>query len=77
MVKDEKKEPYVSAKTKNFSIDELDQLKNQKIKIIDKTTVQGTLEKSVEIEDKVDADQLSDFIKTNILHGRSVQVLGI
>jgi regulatory protein YycI of two-component signal transduction system YycFG len=69
MVKDAKKEPYVSAKTKNFSIDELDQLKNQKVKITNKTTVQGTLLKPLKIDGKVEVDHLNDFIKNDILYG--------
>ena len=66
--KEPQSDQYVSAKTKQFSIDELKEFKDQKLTIENDTTILGTLDKPISLE-KLKENELDSFVKANMLNG--------
>ncbi|MBU8881258.1 two-component system regulatory protein YycI [Bacillus sp. FJAT-29790] len=68
------KDMYLSAKPKNFSNEDLEELektklKGQRMKINEGFILESVLEKPFQISDKLESSELNSFIKNNILYG--------
>jgi regulatory protein YycI of two-component signal transduction system YycFG len=63
------KEQYISAKPKIFTKDELDKLKGQIAYLKDATTIEAGFTKPVPLGSKINASEVSSFLKQNILYG--------
>jgi regulatory protein YycI of two-component signal transduction system YycFG len=60
---------YLSAKPKEFELEELNLLKNQSITILDGTIVRSVLEKPVSLNPKFDSFEAQNFLSSYLLHG--------
>lgn len=60
---------YINAKPKIFTRADADKLKGQFVLIKDGTTIQSTLEKPVQLVPKYELNEISSFLKENVLYG--------
>lgn len=69
------KDQYISAKPKIFTKEEIAKLKGQTIYLKDGSTLESTLEKPVQLDDKLGTANMSSFLKGNVLYGDHYQFL--
>lgn len=65
------KEQYLSAKSKNFSDDDLKKLKNQKATRLSPQQIYSQLDKPLQLGEKIHSEALDTFVKENVLYGDS------
>lgn len=66
---EEKQENILIAKRKEFSKDDSKKLENQQVSINDETTLVGTFEKSIIVNEEFKPGELAEFLKENIYQG--------
>jgi regulatory protein YycI of two-component signal transduction system YycFG len=64
-----KKEQYLSVRTKVFTTEEMEKVKGQSISLGDGTSIEAKLEKPVKLTSKFQPAELSAFMKANIFAG--------
>jgi regulatory protein YycI of two-component signal transduction system YycFG len=62
---------YISAKPKIFTNDDLAKLKGQMAYLKDATTIDSTMNKPVQLSSKFKADEVTSFVKKNVLYGNN------
>ncbi|MEH6940848.1 two-component system regulatory protein YycI [Bacillus sp. JJ722] len=63
------KEQYLSAKSKDFSDDDLKKLKNQDATRLSPQKIYSKLDKPFQLEEKIHSEALDNFVKENVLYG--------
>jgi regulatory protein YycI of two-component signal transduction system YycFG len=75
--KETTKERYLSAKSKNFSKDDMKKLKGQKVTIYDNQKIFSKLDKPFALGEKIYSEALDAFVKENILNGDQYKYWGV